>query len=111
MSAYILFMCAVFEPGDSDSASVHLAVLELRDKTSHIVHALDPELHFHDFRVLKENEQKNLIFDLVVPDSYTEKDANRVMHQLIALLHEMEKNVDCIITLDRSFEAPKNNIT
>ena len=78
-------------------------VLELRDKTSHIVHALDPELHFHDFRVLKENEQKNLIFDLVVPDSYTEKDANRVMHQLIALLHEMEKNVDCIITLDRSF--------
>ena len=86
-------------------------VLELRDKTSHIVHALDPELHFHDFRVLKENEQKNLILDLVVPDSYTEKDANRVMHQLIALLHEMEKNVDCIITLDRSFEAPKNNIT
>lgn len=86
-------------------------VLELRDKTSHIVHALDPELHFHDFRVLKENEQKHLIFDLVVPDSYTEKDANRVMHQLIALLHEMEKNVDCIITLDRSFEAPKNNIT
>lgn len=86
-------------------------VLELRDKTSHIVHALDPELHFHDFRVLKENEQKNLIFDLVVPDSYTEKDANRVMHQLIALLHEMKKNVDCIITLDRSFEAPKNNIT
>lgn len=86
-------------------------VLELRDKTSHIVHALDPKLHFHDFRVLKENEQKNLIFDLVVPDSYTEKDANRVMHQLIALLHEMEKNVDCIITLDRSFEAPKNNIT
>ena len=86
-------------------------VLELRDKTPHIVHALDPELHFHDFRVLKENEQKNLIFDLVVPDSYTEKDANRVMHQLIALLHEMEKNVDCIITLDRSFEAPKNNIT
>ena len=86
-------------------------VLELRDKTSHIVHALDPELHFHDFLVLKENEQKNLIFDLVVPDSYTEKDANRVMHQLIALLHEMEKNVDCIITLDRSFEAPKNNIT
>ena len=86
-------------------------VLELRDKTSHIVHALDPELHFHDFRVLKENEQKNLIFDLVVPDSYTEKDANRVMHQLIALLHAMEKNVDCIITLDRSFEAPKNNIT
>ena len=86
-------------------------VLELRDKTSHIVHALDPELHFHDFRVLKENEQKNLIFDLVVPDSYTEKYANRFMHHLIALLHEMEKNVDCIITLDRSFEAPKNNIT
>ena len=83
-------------------------VLALRDKTSRIVHALDPELNFHDFRVLKENEQKNLIFDLVVPDSYSEKDANRVMHQLVALLHEMEEDVECIITLDRSFEAPEN---
>lgn len=82
-------------------------VLALRDKTSRIVCALDPELSFHDFRVLKENEQRHLIFDLVVPDSYTEKDANRVMHQLVSLLHEMDNNVECIITLDRSFEAPE----
>lgn len=83
-------------------------VLSLREKTSRIVHALDPELNFHDFRVLKENEQRNLIFDLVIPDSYSEKDANRVMHQLVSLLHEMDENVECIITLDRSFEAPKS---
>ena len=82
-------------------------VLSLREKTSRIVHALDPELNFHDFRVLKENEQRNLIFDLVIPDSYSEKDANRVMHQLVSLLHEMDENVECIITLDRSFEAPE----
>ena len=83
-------------------------VLSLREKTSRIVHALDPELNFHDFRVLKENEQRNLIFDLVIPDSYSEKDANRVMHQLVSLLHEMDGNVECIITLDRSFEAPES---
>ena len=83
-------------------------VLSLREKTSRIVHALDPELNFHDFRVLKENEQRNLIFDLVVPDSYSEKDANRVMHQLVSLLHEIDGNVECIITLDRSFEAPES---
>ena len=50
----------------------------------------------------------NLIFDLVIPDSYSEKDANRVMHQLVSLLHEMDGNVECIITLDRSFEAPES---
>ena len=83
-------------------------VLSLREKTSRIVHALDPELNFHDFRVLKENEQRNLIFDLVVPDSYSEKDANSVMHKLVSLLHEMDGNVECIITLDRSFEAPES---
>ena len=83
-------------------------VLSLREKTSRIVHALDPELNFHDFRVLKENEQRNLIFDLVIPDSYSEKDANRVMHQLVSLLHEMDGNVECIITLVRSFEAPES---
>lgn len=83
-------------------------VLSLREKTSRLVHALDPKLNFHDFRVLKENEQRNLIFDLVIPDSYSEKDANRVMHQLVSLLHEMDENVECIITLDRSFEAPES---
>ena len=83
-------------------------VLSLREKTSRIVHALDPKLNFHDFRVIKENEQRNLIFDLVIPDSYSEKDANRVMHQLVSLLHEMDENVECIITLDRSFEAPES---
>ena len=83
-------------------------VLSLREKTSRIVHALDPKLNFHDFGVLKENEQRNLIFDLVIPDSYSEKDANRVMHQLVSLLHEMDENVECIITLDRSFEAPES---
>lgn len=83
-------------------------VLSLREKTSRIVHALDPKLNFHDFHVLKENEQRNLIFDLVIPDSYSEKDANRVMHQLVSLLHEMDENVECIITLDRSFEAPES---
>lgn len=83
-------------------------VLSLREETSRIVHALDPKLNFHDFRVLKENEQRNLIFDLVIPDSYSEKDANRVMHQLVSLLHEMDENVECIITLDRSFEAPES---
>ena len=83
-------------------------VLSLREKTSRIVHELDPKLNFHDFRVLKENEQRNLIFDLVIPDSYSEKDANRVMHQLVSLLHEMDENVECIITLDRSFEAPES---
>ena len=83
-------------------------VLSLREKTSRIVHALDPKLNFHDFRVLKENEQRNLIFDLVIPDSYSEKDANRVMHQLVSLLHEMDGNVECIITLDRRFEAPES---
>ena len=30
--------------------------------------------------------------------SYSEKDANRVMHQLVSLLHEMDENVECIIT-------------
>lgn len=83
-------------------------VLALREKTARIVQALDPALSFHDFRVLKENDQKNLVFDLVVPDSYSEKDSNRVMHQLVALLHEIGDDVECIITLDRSFKEPGN---
>ncbi len=78
-------------------------VLSLREKTARIIHALDPGLSFHDFRVLKENGQCNLIFDLVVPDSYSQEDSDRTMHQLLALIHEMGEHTEAVITLDRQF--------
>lgn len=81
-------------------------VLALRDRTSRVIYALDSRLSFHDFRVVKAGEERTLVFDLVVPDAYSQCDADRTMHQLMALLREIDRT-ECVITLDRSFEAPE----
>lgn len=56
-----------------DPVELHDAeVLRLKEKTEHIIKALDSKLSFHDFRLVKTTPV-NLIFDLLVPAEYTQK--------------------------------------
>ena len=90
-----------------DPVELHDAeVLRLKEKTEHIIKALDSKLSFHDFRLVKTTPV-NLIFDLLVPAEYTQKDTDRVLHQLMQLISEMENGATCVITVDHSFEAPE----
>ena len=90
-----------------DPVELHDAeVLRLKEKTEHIIKALDSKLSFHDFRLVKTTPV-NLIFDLLVPAEYTQKDTDRVLHQLMQLISEMEAGATCVITVDHSFEAPE----
>ena len=90
-----------------DPVELHDAeVLRLKEKTEHIIKALDSKLSFHDFRLVKTTPV-NLIFELLVPAEYTQKDTDRVLHQLMQLISEMEAGATCVITVDHSFEAPE----
>lgn len=80
-------------------------VLEIKSKLERIVHALDANLSFHDFRVVNGEHQVNLIFDLVVPREYSKEDADKVLHQVMALMQEQDSRYQCVITLDHSFIA------
>ena len=60
---------------------------------------------FHDFRVVFGQEQINLIFDLVVPYSYTEQEEDRLVQQVTALMQEVDSRYQCVITVDRSYLA------
>ena len=89
-----------------DPVEIHDArVLAVKSKLSHVLKALDPELNFHDFRAVFGQEQINLIFDLVVPFSYSEKDEERLVHQVMALMQEVDERYQCVITVDRSYQA------
>lgn len=80
-------------------------VLEIKSKLERIVHTLDANLSFHDFRVVNGEHQVNLIFDLVVPREYSQEDADKVLHQVMALMQEQDPRYQCVITLDHSFIA------
>lgn len=80
-------------------------VLEIKSKLERIVHVLDVNLSFHDFRVVNGEHQVNLIFDLVVPREYSQADADKVLHQVMALMQEQDPRYQCVITLEHSFIA------
>lgn len=80
-------------------------VLEIKSKLERIVHVLDANLSFHDFRVVNGEHQVNLIFDLVVPREYSQADADKVLHQVMALMQEQDPRYQCVITLEHSFIA------
>ena len=89
-----------------DPVELHDArVLAIKSKVSNILHALDGQLSFHDFRVVFGQEQINLIFDLVVPYSYTEQEEDRLVQQVTALMQEVDSRYQCVITVDRSYLA------
>ena len=69
-----------------DPVEIHDAtVLATKEKVRNVISILDPELSFHDFRMINGAEKKKLIFDLEIPYSYKKKDCDRVIGQIGAL--------------------------
>ena len=89
-----------------DPVEIHdTKVLAVKNKLNHVLQALDAQLTFHDFRVVFGQQQINLIFDLVVPYSYSDAEEEKLLHQVMALMQEMDSRYHCVITMDRSFVA------
>ena len=76
-----------------------------------VIHMDPVEIHdekvlavtFHDFRVVNGQEQINLIFDLVIPFSYSQDEADKVVHQVKSLMKEVDGRYQCVITVDKNY--------
>lgn len=89
-----------------DPVETHDAeVLAIKEKLHNIITALDPELAFHDFRIVKGQKRINLIFDLEIPLSYGQKESEHVVSQLRTLMQEIDPRYECVIDMDKSFVA------
>lgn len=87
-----------------DPVEVHdKAVLEVKEKLSRVIQTLDDKLSFHDFRVVNGCQKITLIFDLVVPFSYSQEDAKRSVRQITALMQEIDPRYSCVITVDKEY--------
>ena len=78
-------------------------VLAVKAKLNGVIRALDPDLTFHDFRVVNGQEQINLIFDLVIPFSYSQDEVDKVVHQVKSLMKEVDGRYQCVITVDKNY--------
>lgn len=86
------------ETGDTQVATVKARVQK-------VLKGLDERLTLHDFRMVDGEKQINLIFDVVVPFSYGEKERPRLRREIEAKVQALDERYHCVITFDNEFVA------
>ena len=84
-------------------------VLNIRRKTEEILKELDPACSIHDFRVVRGEEQSNLIFDMVIPIEYDEEKRKELPRKLKERLKELDPRYECVITVDYDYVAKQED--
>jgi cation diffusion facilitator family transporter len=70
-----------------------------------VIRALEPKATIHDFRLVNGEHQINLIFDLVVPYSYSKDMKQKLLSSIVDELRKEDSRHQCIITMENSFIA------
>lgn len=77
--------------------------LAIRTSIENIVKALDNNLTLHDFRIVDGKNQINIIFDLVVPRSYTKNQKQNIEEQIKNLAKVVDNKYNCVICVENDF--------
>lgn len=84
-------------------------VLEKKNMVIGIVKELEPKATIHDFRVVNGENQINLIFDLVVPYSYSELQEQELLFKVEENIRKIDSKYQCVITIENSYIADKKD--
>lgn len=80
-------------------------VLRVKDQVEEIIRRLDPEVTFHDFRMVWGEKQINLIFDILVPFSYDKEAQKNIRAQIGREIKKIDGRYECVLTIDKSYIA------
>ena len=78
-------------------------VLAVKDTVQKILYELDPEVTFHDFRMVWGEKRINLIFDVLVPFAYDKEKQKNLEKQICERITESDSRYQCVITVEKSF--------
>lgn len=81
------------------------SIIKTKKEVEDIIYQNDLIVSMHDFRVVGENDKKNLIFDIVVRPSEIKniKDEKNLLDWINKNIKEVYPNYNCIITIDRDY--------
>lgn len=82
-----------------------IKVIEKRDLVTDIITSMEENASIHDFRVVHGEYQINLIFDLVIPYSYSVEEEQRLLTGIVEELRRHDTRFNCVVTLENSFIA------
>ena len=80
-------------------------ILEKRDMVIRVIAELESKADIHDFRIVMGELQINLIFDLVIPYSYTKEKEQMLLHRIVEEVRKQDSRYNCVITPERSYVA------
>lgn len=86
-------------------------VLTLRSMVAELVQEMDPETSIHDFRMVKGEKQDNLIFDVVVPNSYHQSKRDKMREKIAGKVKEIDRRYECVITMEGSYVTRRGQST
>lgn len=92
-----------------DPVNVHDPVVSmLKSKVEELLREIDPACSIHDFRVVKGEKRTNLIFDMVLPLTYTGRQKKELPGRLKQAVRDWDNRYRCIIEEDFSYVAGQN---
>ena len=79
-------------------------VLAVRKMAEEVLQSLDADASIHDFRMVDGKDQINLIFDMVVPHEYDQRQSERMRETFIRdASGERDSDAVCLITVEFKF--------
>lgn len=80
-------------------------VTELKEQVTAELKKIDERLSLHDFRIVDGEQQINLIFDVVVPHSYSDKDMTQLHLDIVEKVSDLDPRYQCVVTLENGYIA------
>lgn len=96
-----IFLVIHMDPVEIDNETV----LEKKDMILRVVKELEVRASIHDFRVVNGERHINLIFDMVLPYSYTKAEEQKLLNDIEEEVKKKDSRHQCIITMDKSYIA------
>ena len=96
-----IFLVIHMDPVEMNDASI----LESKKMVLNIIEKMEPKASVHDYRVVNGENHANIIFDLVVPYSYKEKQEKELQSAIIEEVSKENPKYRCMITIEKSFVA------
>lgn len=94
-----IFLVIHMDPIEVDNAVVDSS----REAVIDVIASLGCGVTMHDFRMVSGEGQTNLIFDIVVPHSFSDREAEDIAQRIKTAVNEKNNTWQCVITVDRSY--------
>jgi cation diffusion facilitator family transporter len=99
-----IFLVIHMDPIEVDNE----AVLEKKNMLLQVINRLEEKATIHDFRVVNGEHHINLIFDMIVPYSYTKAQEQELLKKIEDEIMVKDARYQCVITIENSFIADKS---